>query len=253
MKARRRSAEQHRRRHRDLVPACVSGSRARGARTMAAARGRHLRVGERGAPAPPRAAGSSVITFKLPSSFSSGRTNARPSACRTASTSSTGFLLTAPVPPASRESSPDRGSKPARAAIAATPSAPRRGSSAWEPVPPPAWDGIAEPVDQALGLLAGEQVVRVLLDQFGQMRGQHRGVIDDRVSGGESSVCRPGAIHCAATSKAGSRVSCAGQRRRGGIGVDRQQASPASPSARSPRRADRSHIPAPSERRLSVM
>src|SRR5882724_4744862 len=37
-------------------------------------------------------------------------------------------------------------------------------------------------VEQALGFLAGKQFVRVLADNFGEMRGEHRGLIDNRVT-----------------------------------------------------------------------
>ena len=44
---------------------------------------------------------------------------------------------------------------------------------------------VGEPVDQALGFVPGKQVVGVLLDEFSQMRSEHGGMVDHRVTSGD--------------------------------------------------------------------
>ena len=74
---------------------------------------------------------------------------------------------------------------------------------------------VAEAIEQTFGFLACEQFVGVLADDFREVGGEHGGLIDDRVAGGEGlRLESAGAIQRAATPKAGSRVAVPGSARR---------------------------------------
>ena len=44
---------------------------------------------------------------------------------------------------------------------------------------------VRKPINQPLGFVARQQVMRIMLDQLGEMRREHRGMIDNRISSGD--------------------------------------------------------------------
>ena len=47
-------------------------------------------------------------------------------------------------------------------------------------------------VEQALGFLPAEKLVGVLLDHFGEVRGEHAGLVNDGVAGSQGLVLQRG-------------------------------------------------------------
>ena len=184
MKTHRGVAQQDRRGQAHLLARQVSsGLPECGAQTRAPASPEAGACPLKARPSSSSMAASSVTTCSPPLSDSSGRTSARPSACRAASTSSTGFLPVAATSSRLSRMLAGRESKPARAAVAAAPFALRPGSAAWAPVPRTSF-GWLSPSRSSSRLVScpAQQLIGVLLDDLGQMRGQHRGLIDHGIA-----------------------------------------------------------------------
>ncbi len=84
--------------------------------------------------------------------------------------------------------------------------------------------GVVEALEQALGLGAGEQLVRVLADDFRDMGGEHGGLIDDRVTGGDGLLAQFGGDPAGGNAEGRLPGLDAGQARRLGIGADGEDA-----------------------------
>ena len=232
MKARGGAAENHGSRHRDLIlahPVCA-GLPARGGRRWAArpATGRrHLRL-ERLRQFLLHARRRASPLSARPRRSSSGRTSARPSAWRAASTSTTGCLLTAAtstsvsrIVPRSRIETCSRSSccntfctSPRVISLGTSSSS----SFGWR---------LAQAVQQALGLVPGEQLVRVLPDEFGQM-GRQAPRFDrrPRIRPRWRCSCAPEQHPLGGNAEGRLARLLAGKPRRRGVGADRQHASP---------------------------
>ena len=94
------------------------------------------------------------------------------------------------------------------------------------------WMRIIKTIDQSLGLLTSQKLIRVAFDEFREMRGEDRGCIHNGISGcdglGLQLFCNPlgGDAKCRLTGL------FAGQVGRRGIGAYREQQAPAQLPAR---------------------
>ena len=80
-----------------------------------------------------------------------------------------------------------------------------------------------ESIEKTLGFLTSEKLVRVLADDFGEMRGEDGGLVNDSVAGGEGLFLEAGNDPQSGGSEGGFVGGNAVDRLRGGFGADGEE------------------------------